>query len=189
MLPGRGNKMSYNQRERIFKVFYKRYFNKIRSRAMRLLNNERYAADDIAQETFMRAYTHLDKIVNRTDFLKWTYTVSRNLSYNYTRSKQYSCKESLNRRLGSDEGSKELSDIIVDTKTQAPDTAIEQKELMDMVSSAIDRLAVNYRSALQLCGIEGLSYNVAAIELNISPNAVAHNVMRARRKILAMIEE
>jgi len=180
--------MSYDQRERIFKVLYKRYFKKIRSRVMCLLSNERYAADDIAQETFMRAFTHLEKIANKTDFLKWTYTVSRNLSFNYKRSKQYSCKESLNRRLGSGEESRELSDVMVDTKILAPDVATQQKELMDMVSSAMDSLAHNYKSALQLCGIEGLSYNVAAVELNISPNAVAHNVMRAKRKILEMIE-
>ncbi len=181
--------MSYDQKERIFKLFYKRYFKKIRLRAMRLLSNERYAAEDIAQETFMRAYTNLEKIVNRTDFLKWTYTVSRNLSYNYKRSKQYSCKESLNRRLGADKEGIELSDIIADTKNQAPDIATEQKELMDMVSNAMGRLASNYKAALKLCSIEGLSYSVAAIELNISPNAVAHNVMRAKRKILAMIEQ
>jgi len=109
---------------------------------MRLLNNERYAAEDIAQETFMRAYTNLEKIVNRTDFLKWTYTVSRNLSYNYTRSKQYSCKESLNRKIGSDQDNRELSDIIADTKTEAPDIVTQQKERMDMLLSAMDRLAV-----------------------------------------------
>jgi len=180
--------MSYDQKERIFKLFYKRYFKKIRSRVIRLLSNERHAADDIAQETFMRAYTNLEKIVNRTDFLKWTYTVSRNLSYNYKRNKQYYYKESLNRRLGADKEGIELSDIIADTKNQAPDVATEQKELMDMVLSAMDRLASNYKAALKLCSIDGLSYNVAAIELNISPNAVAHNVMRARRKIIEMIE-
>ncbi|MDP8297546.1 MAG: RNA polymerase sigma factor [Candidatus Orphnella occulta] len=181
--------MSYDQRERIFKVFYKRYFKKIRSRVMRLLNNERYAAEDIAQETFMRAYTNLEKIVNRTDFLKWTYTVSRNLSYNYTRSKQYSCKESLNRKIGSDQDNRELSDIIADTKTEAPDIVTQQKERMDMLLSAMDRLAYNYRSVLELCSIRGLSYNVAAVELNMSPNAVAHNLMRAKRKVMAMIEQ
>jgi RNA polymerase sigma-70 factor (ECF subfamily) len=180
--------MSYNQKERIFKLFYKRYFKKIHSRVVRLLNNERHAADDIAQETFMRAYMNLEKIVNKTDFLRWTYTVSRNLSYNYKRSKQYCSKESLNRRLGADKKGMELSDIIADTKNQAPDIATEQKELMDMILNAMDRLASNYKAALKLCSIEGLSYNVAAIELNISPNAVAHNVMRAKRKIMAMIE-
>lgn len=181
--------MSYDQKERIFRLFYKRYFKKIRLRVMRLLNNEKYAADDIAQETFMRAYTNLEKIANRTDFLKWTYTVSRNLSYNYKRNRQYYGKESLNRKLGTDKESRELSDIIVDTKNQAPDIATEQKELMDMVSDAMNRLASNYKAALELCSIEGLSYNVAAIELNISPNAVAHNLMRAKQKIIAMIEK
>jgi len=58
-----------------------------------------------------------------------------------------------------------------------------------MLLSAMDRLAYNYRSVLELCSIRGLSYNVAAVELNMSPNAVAHNLMRAKRKVMAMIEQ
>ncbi len=188
-LPRKDNKMSYDQKERIFRLFYKRYFKKIRFRTMRLLKNERHAADDIAQETFMRAYENLDKIFKRSDFLRWTYAVSRNLSYNYKRSKQYRCKEYLSRKLSHDKEALELSDVIMDTKSIAPDTEAERNELLSMLSSAMDKLSSNYRSALQLCSIEGLPYNMAAAELKCSTSAVAHNVMRAKREIMHIIKD
>lgn len=181
--------MSYDQKERIFKVFYKRYFKKVRSRVICLLKNEKHVADDITQETFMRAFANLDKIFKKSDFLKWTYTVSRNLSYNYNRSKYYRCKESLNRRLGTDKQALELSDMIADTNVCTPDTIAEKNELMDMLSSAMERLSCNYKSALQLCGIEGLPYSVAAAELKCSTSAVAHNLMRAKREIISVFAE
>ena len=137
--------MSYNQRNRIFKVLYKRYFNKVRLRVMRILYNEKDVAEDIAQEAFMRAYMYLDKIYRKDEFLKWVYTVSRNLSYNYRRDKKYS------------------------------------------INSSLKKLAPNYRAAVQLCGINGLTYDDAAIALNTSVSVVAHNLMRAKRELSCII--
>jgi RNA polymerase sigma-70 factor, ECF subfamily len=179
--------MSYDQRQRIFKVFYNRYFKRIRSRVMYILGNERDAADDIAQEAFMRAYIYIDKIYKRKEFLKWVYTVSRNLSFNYRRSKRYNASKSLNANLNIGGNSHELMDILPDSRSQCPDKAAEKNELLNILYNALNNLSPNYRSALQLCGLDGMTYVDAAAALNTSVSSVAHNFMRAKREISCVI--
>jgi RNA polymerase sigma-70 factor, ECF subfamily len=183
----RGGGMSYDQRQRMFKVFYKRYFNKVRSRVIRILFNERDAADDIAQEAFMRAYMHLDKIYRRDEFLKWIYTVSRNLSYNYKRDKRYDANNSLDSRPFGHENSALLMDKIADINNAAPDELAEKNELLDILRNAVKRLPPNYMAAVQLCGIDGFTYNEAAVALNASVSVVAHNFMRAKKQLSCII--
>jgi RNA polymerase sigma-70 factor, ECF subfamily len=179
--------MSYDQRQRIFKILYRRYFNRVRLRVIRILYNEKDAADDIAQEVFMRAYIHIDKIYKRDEFLKWVYTVSRNLSYNYRRNKRYSLNNSLDVQISGHENSTALMDRIVDANSPAPDETAEKNELLDMLKNALNRLSPNYRMAVQLCGINGLTYLDAAATLNTSVNAVAHNLMRAKKELVSII--
>jgi len=179
--------MSYNQRNRIFKVLYKRYFNKVRLRVMRILYNEKDAAEDIAQEAFMRAYMYLDTIYRKDEFLKWVYTVSRNLSYNYRRDKRYNINSSLDAKINGYQDSMTLLEKTADTNNPAPDEMAQKNELLDMFKDALKKLAPNYRAAVQLCGIDGLTYDDAAVALNTSVSVVAHNLMRAKRELSYII--
>jgi RNA polymerase sigma-70 factor, ECF subfamily len=178
--------MSYDQRHRIFKLFYRRYFKKIRLRVMRILYNEKDAADDITQEAFMRAYIHLDKIYKKNEFLKWVYTVSRNLSYNYKKKKRYNLNDSLDKKAAGPENAILLKDRIADNNP-APDEMAAKNEVLGIFREAVNRLSPNYRLAVQLCGIDGLTYNDAAIALRTSPGAIAHNLMRAKRELSSLI--
>lgn len=186
-MPPMEDEMSYNQRNRIFRVLYKRYFNKMRARVMRILYNDRDAADDIAQEAFMRAYAHMDKIYKKDEFLKWIYTVSRNLSYNYKRDKKHDANNSLDSRPFGHENSALLMDKIADANSPAPDETAEKNEIFNMLKEALDRLSPNYRVAVELCGIDGLTYDEAAMRLNTSVSVVAHNLMRAKRELSSIV--
>ena len=179
--------MSYNQRNRIFKIFYRRYFNKVRLRVMRILYNEKDAAVDIAQESFMRAYMYLDKIYKKTEFLKWVYTVSRNLSYNYRRDKRYDINSSLDAKITGYENNITLLDKTADTNNPTPAEMAQNNEFVGMFKDALNRLSPNYRVALQLCSIDGLTYVEAAQTLNTSVSVIAHNVMRAKRELSCLI--
>jgi RNA polymerase sigma-70 factor, ECF subfamily len=154
---------------------------------MRILYNERDAADDIAQEAFMRAYMYLDKIYKKDEFIKWVYTVSRNLSYNHRRDKRYKMNDSLDSGLSGYENSYALMDKIADAAIAAPDETAHKNEILCMFKEAIQRLSPNYRIAVQLCGIDGLTYDQAAVQLNTSVSVVAHNLMRAKKELSSMV--
>ena len=181
--------MSYDQKNKIFKILYKRYFRKILRYALRLLRNERSMAEDIAQETFLRAYDNLEKVYRRSEFIKWAYTVTRNLCYNHIRHRRYEAPVPLNKKFNIGDKEKELEEMIPDLKAPTPYKEAEKNELLGMLQEGLDRLSGNYRSAVELCCIDGLSYEAAACALNTNKGVVAHNLMRARRKLSSIINK
>jgi len=179
--------MSYDQKQKIFKLFYKRYFKKIVSYCMRKLHNQRYVAEDIAQEAFLRAYDNLDKIYRRSEFLKWVYTVARNLSYNYTRDNKRNLSLTGNwMQDGQDDSRGKRFDEILSSSDSSPYKAAEKNELLTILSNCLERLSSDYRAAVELCCMEGFSYKRAAVVLNANENIIAHDLMRAKRKLYKM---
>jgi len=180
-------KMSYDQKQKIFRVFYKRYFKRLVNYSVKKLNNQRYIAEDIAQETFLRAYDNIEKIYKKNEFIKWIYVVARNLSYNYTRDNKRNL--SINTglaRSGQDEADSIKLDQVLGSYKDNPFQAVKKNELLAIVSNCLDRLSSDYRQAIELCLMEGLSYKKAAVALNTNESIIAHDLMRAKRKLHKM---
>lgn len=175
--------MSHNQRQRLFRVLYKRYSAKVRARIMRVINNDKHAAEDLTQEVFMRAYVHIDSLYKKDIFLKWVYVVARNLSYNYRRDNRIGYTDSLDFKGNRDDNSMSLIEKIADTREALPDETAQRNELFDSLKQAMLRLSPNYRTVIELCGINGMAYNEAATLLNTSISSIAHNFMRAKKQI------
>ncbi|MFA5068753.1 MAG: RNA polymerase sigma factor [Candidatus Omnitrophota bacterium] len=175
--------MSFDRRHRLFQLLYRRYIDKVRSRVGRILYNDMYAVDDIVQEAFMRAYMNMEKIYQKDVFLRWLFTVSRNLCLNYKRGSSRIadsnafCRGYAESRIG----------MIADSNCQAPDMIAEKNELICMFRECMEKLTPKYKIAVQLCGIEGLSYSAAAARLNTSANVIAHDLMRAKRLLSSKI--
>jgi len=177
--------MSEDQKRWIFNDLYEKYFKKVLHQVARILRADKTHAEDIAQDAFLQAYNKcdLEAFNTTTDFLRWVYTVARNLSYNYLRHQKYEPKHSLHQKLSVGEGEKELEELIPDTKGITPDKAAEQDELISRLWEGLNRLSSEYKAAVELCCIEGYSYKRAAVALNSNENIVAHNLMRARKKL------
>ena len=175
--------MSFDQKHKIFQVLYKRYFKRVNVRVMRILKNERSAAEDITQEAFLRAYNYLDKLQKPKDAIKWLYVVARNLSYNHLRDTSNKHAECLDRKVFVGENEKELYELIPDHKSPTPYKIAESNEVISIVQKGLNSLSEGYREAIELCCMQGLSYRKAAVVLNTNESVVAHNLMRARRKL------
>jgi len=175
--------MSFDQKQKVFRVLYKRYFKKVHVRVIRILRNERATAEDITQEAFMRAYNYLDKLQKPRDAIKWLYVVARNLSYNHLRDTGNKQTEHLDRRVFVGDNEKELYELIPDQKSLTPYKEAESNEGLSILQEGLNSLSEGYREAIELCCIQGLSYRKAAVVLNTNESVVAHNLMRARKKL------
>ena len=175
--------MSFDQKQKIFQVLYKRYFKRVHVRVMRILRNERSTAEDITQEAFLRAYNYLDKLQKPKDAIKWLYVVARNLSYNHLRDTGNKHTENLDRKVFVGENEKELYELIPDYKSPTPYKVAESNEVISIVQKGLNSLSEGYREAIELCCMQGLSYRKAAVALNTNESVVAHNLMRARKKL------
>ena len=134
----------------------------------RILHN-RSDAEDLAQETFMRAYDRLDTFDIERDFAPWIRRIAANLCLNFLESKKVSV---------------ELDDERDADKSQNPSQQVEVKERSEQIRQALSSLPANYRVVVEMRHYQELSYDEIADELKIPLSDVKSYLFRAR-KLLA----
>jgi RNA polymerase sigma-70 factor (ECF subfamily) len=147
--------------------------------ALRVLKNEEEALD-LAQETFVRAWTALPNFRGQSRFRTWLYRIATNLCYNRLPGL---------RRLLNELG----DDVIVDLpETRVafdnPVASLELRELRSYLHRAIDRLDENYRLLISLRYQDELSYEEIATLLNLPLGTVKTGLFRARERLRRVLE-
>lgn len=126
-------------------------------------------ARDMAQEAFVRAYTHLDRFDPRGRFSSWLYSIATHVCIDWIRRR--SRRAELDQRLGEPEGPPEPEDVAM------------QGEQARLVRLAVSELPVEYRHLVLLHYGEGMSCAEAARVVNISHGAARVRLFRAREML------
>lgn len=134
----------------------------------RMLRN-RNDAEDLAQETFMRAYNRLDTFDIEREFAPWIKRVAANLCLNHIEGQKVTL---------------ELNDERDEDKSQSPSQQVEVKERSEQIRQALSSLPGHYRIVVELRHYQEMSYDEIADELNIPLSDVKSRLFRAR-KLLA----
>jgi len=147
--------------------------------ALRVLKNEEEALD-LAQETFVRAWTALPNFRGQSQFRTWLYRIVTNLCYN----RLPNLRRSLN-ELG--------DDVIAEVPETAtalanPAHALESRELRSHLHQAIDHLDEHYRLLISLRYQNELSYQEIATMLNLPLGTVKTGLFRAREQLRRALE-
>ncbi len=147
--------------------------------ALRVLKNEEEALD-IAQETFVRAWTALPNFRGQSQFRTWLYRITTNLCYN----RLPGLRRSLN-ELG--------DDVIYETPETSmvfdnPARGFESRELRSYLHQAIDELDENYRLLISLRYQSELSYEEIASTLNLPLGTVKTGLFRAKEQLRRALE-
>ena len=145
--------------------------------AVRVLNNEQ-EAQDLAQETFVRAWMALPNFKGQSQFRTWLYRIVTNLCYN----KLPSLRRSLN-DLGDD-----VMEDIPETNFNNPAQEFESNETRRHLHQAIDDLDANYKLLITLRYQNELSYDEIASTLNLPLGTVKTGLFRAKEKLRAALE-
>ena len=148
-------------------------FNSLYNFARWLVHNSN-DAEDLVQETYLKALRSFASFQSGTNFRAWIFRILKNTFLS-------SCS-TLARRMTdamvSDEDGLELA---VDTET--PETILMNRSSSQLVQCAIDDLPVHYREALLLCEVEEMSYQEIAEILSIPIGTVMSRLSRARRAV------
>ena len=131
--------------------------------------HERGAAEDLTQETFMRAYDRLHTFDLEREFGPWIRRVAANLCLNHLEAQKVTAP--LDEERDADENTR-------------PERQVEVKERSAQVRNALASLPPHYRAVVELRHYQELSYDEIAAELNIPLSDVKSHLFRAR-KILA----
>jgi RNA polymerase sigma-70 factor, ECF subfamily len=155
------------------------YQNMVYSVAMRLLANQT-EAEDVSQETFLRAFEHFDRLRNNPAAGGWLKSVATNLSLNHlTRYRsRWSFFSELAGAGGRDEG-EELEFPASDSVEAELDAA----DRRGLVEKALQSLPTAQRVPLILYHLEDFSYEDIAGKLGVSLGKVKTDIFRGRESL------
>ena len=158
-----------------FEELHRRYVASI-YRLVRRKLGDALLAEDIAQETFMKALRMLDRVDDSFNFGGWVHTVARNLCFDELRRRQ--------RDLRADGGDDDDDDLMANLPSTSkgfdPVQVQESNELRRQVWAVSQRLPEKYRLVLTLRELQDLSYRQIARTLKMSESAVETLLYRAR---------
>jgi RNA polymerase sigma-70 factor (ECF subfamily) len=144
--------------------------------AYRLTGNP-YDAEDLTQDVFVRVFRSLSTYTPGT-FEGWLHRITTNLFLDQVRRKQ---------RIRFDALAEDAGDRLAG-REPTPAQAFEDRTLDGDVQAALDALAPDFRAAVVLCDIEGLSYEEIAATLGIKLGTVRSRIHRGRAQLRAALE-
>jgi len=143
--------------------------------------------EDIAQETFIRAYRALGQFRGEAQFYTWLYRIAVNTAKKSLMDLKRNPTVSENSfRSEDDDETSPLENEL--TSPETPETLLAGKEIAHMVNAAMEALPEELRQAITLREIEGLSYEEIAEAMNCPIGTVRSRIFRAREAISARIK-
>ncbi len=139
------------------------------------------AAEDLAQEAFIRIYRHAREYREVAKVTTWLYRIATNLALNEIRDRKRRPAVSLNAPFGED-GADERGDAVADAREPSPVRRAESADLAARVRQAVDELPELYRAVILLCDLEGLTYEEAAHALDLKVGTIRSRLFRARER-------
>ncbi|MBM3237802.1 sigma-70 family RNA polymerase sigma factor [Candidatus Poribacteria bacterium] len=153
-----------------------RYKRVVLGLAYRIIGNFE-DAKDLSQETFIRAYTRLSQLRDKTKFASWLKTITFSLCMNWLKAQGRTDSALLAKEINQEE----LYDI--PDPAPLPDEQMERQELREAVLKAINKLPETYRLPLMLYHFDGLSYYKVSEALDIPLSTVKWRLHQARRQL------
>jgi RNA polymerase sigma-70 factor (ECF subfamily) len=143
--------------------------------------------EDIAQETFIRAYRALAQFRGDAQFYTWLYRIAVNTAKKFLMDlkRNPTVSENFFKSADDDETSPVENEL---TSPETPEAVLASKEIAEMVNAAMDALPEELRQAITLREIEGLTYEEIADAMNCPIGTVRSRIFRAREAISLKIK-
>jgi RNA polymerase sigma-70 factor (ECF subfamily) len=140
----------------------------------RWLAHNSHDAEDLVQETYLKALRSFASFQSGTNFRAWIFQILRNTFLS-------SCSKLERRMTIAMDSEDDGPELAVDTET--PETILMNRSNSQLVQRAIDDLPVHYRETLLLCEVEEMSYQEIAEILSIPTGTVMSRLARARKAV------
>ena len=164
-----------------FEMLVIKYQNRIQRLIGRMVRDVDLV-EDIAQETFIRAYRALGQFRGEAQFYTWLYRIAVNSAKKALMDLKRNPTVSENFFKSDDED--ETSPIENElTSSETPDAVLASKEIAQIINAALEALPEELRMAVTLREIEGLSYEEISDVMNCPIGTVRSRIFRAREAI------
>jgi RNA polymerase sigma-70 factor (ECF subfamily) len=158
-----------------FEYLFERYRNAIHRLFVQRSGNEE-DANDLLQETFIKAYVNLHRYSHDYTFGQWIFTIARNTFFDYMRKRQ--------------------EDIPIDERfsshpstSPTPEESCINAQQLIQIESCMARLPENYRTLIRLRFFYEYSYEEIADKMSLPLGTVKTQIHRARERMCRLIVE
>jgi RNA polymerase sigma-70 factor (ECF subfamily) len=158
-------------------VLVERHSRSLFRLAFRMTGNEP-DAEDVVQESFMRAYRQLAKFDERASFGTWLYRIAMNCSLDLVRA-----RKRRNEQLAPADPEMDDPVLSLPSGDPAPDRMAMSGEVRERVAEAMNELSASERTAFVLRHFEGMCIEDVSRVLGCQPGAAKHSVFRAVQKL------
>ena len=141
-------------------------------------------ADDVVQETFLKAYKQLSRFESRANFSTWLHRIAVNCSIDLIRSRPH-------RESGHDTADLEQLGAAAEPAGSggaSPERLMLSSEVQSRITEAMTALSRMERAAFMLRHFEGRSIDEISRSLGLKTNATKHSIFRAVRKMRTALE-
>ncbi len=153
-----------------------------------LLGNQE-AAEDLAQEVFLRIYRSRDKYEPKAKFSTWLFRIANNLASNSRRNKGRRREVALNPQDSGPLGMRPEEQLLMEKSGMMPSRQIGLKETQAVVRQALETLNERQQMAVLLHKFEGMSYADIGAAMKLSEAAVKSLLSRARENLRVQLEK
>jgi RNA polymerase sigma-70 factor (ECF subfamily) len=173
--------------QRAFELLVIKYQRRIERLIARMVRDVDLV-DDIAQETFIRAYRALPNFRGEAQFYTWLYRIAVNTAKKALFDLKRDPLVFEGALQSSDDEDETYRPKHEQTSTETPDMVLAAKEIAAVVNAAMDALPDDLRQALTLREIEGWTYEEIATTMNCPIGTVRSRIFRAREAVSAKVK-
>ena len=154
--------------------------NGLRAFIAKRVSNEA-ETEDLLQEVFLRVHRHAQTLQEPERMISWVFQITRNAIIDHYRSAGHRRELPVGLATELEEDRKPI--VAEENESEA------KYELSHCLRPMIDRLSADYREAIRLVELEGLTNQEAAMKLGLSVPGMKSRVQRGRQQLRKMLDE
>ena len=175
-------------RDRAFRELVRRYERPVFSLIYRMVR-DREAAEDLAQDSFVKVLNHLDRYRPEFKFSSWIFKIANNVAIDFLRKRQLDTVSMDGSPHAMTAAEAEASSFDVVAQQESALDELEAREIGTAIEQAIARLRPEYRACIVLRHIEGRSYEEIATTLDLPLGTVKTYIHRARNELRIALQD
>jgi len=180
-------RLAQEGRETAFRELVRRYERPVFSLVHRMVR-DREAAEDLAQDTFIKVLNHIDRYSPEFKFSSWLFKIANNVAIDFLRRKRLDTVSMDGSPHASTASEIEATTFELAAQQETALEEMESRELGTAIERAIGRLRPEYRSCIMLRHVEGRSYEEIAATLDLPLGTVKTYIHRARHELRRALE-
>jgi RNA polymerase sigma-70 factor (ECF subfamily) len=143
-------------------------------------------ANDLAQETFIKAYQALRSFKGDSSFYTWIYRIAVNKTINFLKQRKHRVHMSLN---DLDFNAEHDPDLVALISHKTPRRDINLSELQEKLNGAMQKLSETHRTVVALHDVQGLSHEEIGDIMDCNVGTVRSRLFYARQQLQAYLSD